>query len=289
MTIQMLEYFVAVVKNGNFTKAAAECFVTQPTLSRSIVELETELGCALLVRTSRSVKLTPCGEVCYAEAQRVLDACGRLVSRVREKAEGQNVPIRTGYIIRDHLVCLLNGISGADQPQPVLDPQYFSCSEAKAEFQNGGLDLLVLPEPCAADLPDSQRANLLSGGAHLIVPIGNSLYRRESVHLKEVRDQPVVLWADSDVPLLQEAYLSLFHQAGVQLKVVATARKMGDLVAKLMIHHAVGFGTCSAQNPMEEVRYIPLEESREGFGVTCVWHSGDTSPQMERLKRIVCK
>ena len=53
MTLQMLEYFVALAEKGSFTDAAAACFVTQPALSRAIATLEQELGCVLVDRDKR--------------------------------------------------------------------------------------------------------------------------------------------------------------------------------------------------------------------------------------------
>ena len=54
MEIQQLKYFVEVVRQQSFTKAAAQLFVTQPMLTRSIKHLEEELNVRLLERTSKS-------------------------------------------------------------------------------------------------------------------------------------------------------------------------------------------------------------------------------------------
>ena len=58
MTLQTLEYFIAVAQHRNFTQAARACHVTQPALSRAVHALEEELGCKLLVRSGRSLDLT---------------------------------------------------------------------------------------------------------------------------------------------------------------------------------------------------------------------------------------
>jgi LysR family cyn operon transcriptional activator len=63
MELRHLRYFLSIVKLGSFTKAAEELSVTQPTLSHQIRQLEEELGCELLDRTSRNVRLTNAGEI----------------------------------------------------------------------------------------------------------------------------------------------------------------------------------------------------------------------------------
>jgi DNA-binding transcriptional LysR family regulator len=57
-----LRYAVRVAQNPNFSKAAADLFVTQPNLSHQILKLENELGVTLFERKTRSVNLTLAGE-----------------------------------------------------------------------------------------------------------------------------------------------------------------------------------------------------------------------------------
>jgi LysR family hydrogen peroxide-inducible transcriptional activator len=67
-----MRYLVAVADTLNFSRAADECFVTQPTLSAGIKELEDRLGVQLIERTRHSVLLTPLGEATTARARRLL-------------------------------------------------------------------------------------------------------------------------------------------------------------------------------------------------------------------------
>ncbi|MCA8900720.1 MAG: LysR family transcriptional regulator, partial [Hyphomonas sp.] len=61
-TLRQLRFLTAVAETLNFSRAAEICFVTQPTLSAGIKELEDRLGVRLVERTKRSVILTPVGE-----------------------------------------------------------------------------------------------------------------------------------------------------------------------------------------------------------------------------------
>jgi DNA-binding transcriptional LysR family regulator len=72
MELRYLRYFLAVAETGNFTRAAALCFVAQSALSEQIARLETEVGMPLFARTSRAVHLTAAGEVLVPLAQRIL-------------------------------------------------------------------------------------------------------------------------------------------------------------------------------------------------------------------------
>lgn len=72
MEIRVLQYFMAVAKHENITKAAEELHLTQPTLSRQLSDLEEELGTPLLVRGKRKTQLTDAGLFLKARAQEIL-------------------------------------------------------------------------------------------------------------------------------------------------------------------------------------------------------------------------
>ncbi|MGK2911979.1 MAG: LysR family transcriptional regulator [Sphingobium sp.] len=66
-----LRYFLAVVDHGNFSRAAAHCNVSQPTLSVGIAKMERSLGSALFLRSSQRVQLTPAGTRFLDHARRI--------------------------------------------------------------------------------------------------------------------------------------------------------------------------------------------------------------------------
>lgn len=89
MDFRVLRYFLTVAKEQNFTKAAEQLHITQPTLSRQIAALEEELGTELLVRSGRTVTLTEAGVFLKRRALEILD----LEERTIEELEGSNGPV----------------------------------------------------------------------------------------------------------------------------------------------------------------------------------------------------
>ena len=84
MTLQQLEYIVAVDRLRHFAKAAEQCDVTQPTLSAMIQKLEAELGAKLFERSSQQVQPTPVGRKIVAQA-RVVMAEANLLREIAEE------------------------------------------------------------------------------------------------------------------------------------------------------------------------------------------------------------
>jgi LysR family hydrogen peroxide-inducible transcriptional activator len=73
MEMHQLRYVTAVARTGNFSRAAEQCHVSQPSLSQQIQKLEDELGERLFDRMKRQAKLTPHGEVFLRRAVRILE------------------------------------------------------------------------------------------------------------------------------------------------------------------------------------------------------------------------
>ena len=88
LDLRKLRYFAAVAEHRHFGRAAEQLYIAQPVLSRQIRALEQELGCALLMRTTRSVQLTPAGEQLHEEARGVFGSVDAAVRRVHEVDRG---------------------------------------------------------------------------------------------------------------------------------------------------------------------------------------------------------
>jgi len=88
LDLRKLRYFAAVAEHEHFGRAAEELFIAQPVLSRQVRALEAELGFQLLVRTTRSVQLTPAGKQLYDDSAGVLAAATAAARRAREAASG---------------------------------------------------------------------------------------------------------------------------------------------------------------------------------------------------------
>ena len=73
MDIRVLRYFLTVAREESFSRAADALYLSQPTLSRQIREMEEELGVQLLVRTNRNVRLTQEGQRLRRRAQEIVD------------------------------------------------------------------------------------------------------------------------------------------------------------------------------------------------------------------------
>ncbi|MEE1341193.1 MAG: LysR family transcriptional regulator, partial [Lachnospiraceae bacterium] len=87
MTLQQLRYIVTVAQTGNITEAAKRLFISQPSLTNAIHELEKEMQITIFNRTNKGVSLSNDGEIFLSYARQVLEQTDLLEEKFLNKKE----------------------------------------------------------------------------------------------------------------------------------------------------------------------------------------------------------
>jgi LysR family hydrogen peroxide-inducible transcriptional activator len=95
MELHQLRYFLAVARTRNFSRAAEQCHVAQPSLSQQIMKLESDLKERLFERNKREVSLTPAGKIFRSHAERILEE----VELARDKVSETNGMLRGQVVL----------------------------------------------------------------------------------------------------------------------------------------------------------------------------------------------
>ena len=98
MTLQQLEYILAVARYGHFGRAAEACNVTQPTLSAMIGKLEEEIGAKLFDRNRQPICPTPVGERVVQQAREVLEQADSIKDIILEEKQSLGGVFRVGIL-----------------------------------------------------------------------------------------------------------------------------------------------------------------------------------------------
>ena len=113
MTIPQLGYFLKLAEELNFTAVANSFFITQPTLSRQIVNLETELNVTLFERGHNTVKLTPKGKAFYTRLKPLYNDLIKLFNETQffaERPDQITIGLQEEQLISDALMLALDRI-----------------------------------------------------------------------------------------------------------------------------------------------------------------------------------
>ncbi len=167
LSLQEFRYLVAIADTGSFTGAAAECFVTQPTLSTQLKKLENSLGVRLVERTNKSARLTPVGERVVERARMVLAECEAIAELARSAGDPFGEPLRLGIIatLGPYLLPRLLPVLKKSLPRLDLIIREGLTKDLLERLQDHRLDcvLLALPDREGACCQAAVRGTILAG------------------------------------------------------------------------------------------------------------------------------
>ena len=212
MNLRDLRYLVALADHQHFGRAAAACFVSQPTLSTQIRKLEDELGVALVERAPRKVMLTPAGREIAERARRIVSDVEQMKEAARRSQDPEAGTVRLGIFptlgpyLLPHVVPQIR----ARFPRLELLLVEEKSDVLLARLREGRLDagLLALP------VHDEQlHAEFLFEEPFLLaVPEQHPLATRSSLTLKDLADQRLLLLEDGHC--LRDQALDVCQLAG---------------------------------------------------------------------------
>jgi DNA-binding transcriptional LysR family regulator len=184
--LRHLRAFVAVAQELSFTRAAGRLHMGQQAVSKSVRQLERELGVTLLERTTREVRLTPAGAALLDGATRALDAADAAFARAREVGRGAAGTVRVGVTPavgageRDGIVRALRaGAPGLSVSFHDLRP-----AEVGPALRSGEVELVVARTPSEGGLASALR-----------VPAGHRLAGRAAASLAELDGERLLTWS----------------------------------------------------------------------------------------------
>ncbi|HHO58827.1 MAG TPA: hydrogen peroxide-inducible genes activator [Thiotrichales bacterium] len=193
MNLSELRYIVALAQARHFGRAAAACFVSQPTLSVAVKKLEEELGVILFERGSHSVNVTPAGEHVVEQAQQALEA----VESVRQVAIAESdqlaSPLRLGaiYTVGPYLFPDLVSNLREQAPQmPLLIEENFTAVLTE-KLKQGELDVIIISLPY--DEPNILTLPLYEEPFVVLIPASHPLTAREKLKSKDLGDEVILM------------------------------------------------------------------------------------------------
>jgi LysR family hydrogen peroxide-inducible transcriptional activator len=214
VTLTELRYAVAVADHRHFGRAAAACFVTQPTLSAQIAKLERTLGVKLFHRSNRSVEATAEGEEIVREARAVLAAAARILEVASSKSEPMTGTWRVGVIptLAPYLLPWLVPALRDAFPKLAIVLREIRTAEILAEIRDRRLDggLLALP----VEAPALRAEPLFDEPFVLLSPRAHRLSKQAAVREADLQGERVLLLEEGHC--LRDQALSICSRAGAR-------------------------------------------------------------------------
>lgn len=272
MDLRVLSYYLTVAREENITRAAQLLHITQPTLSRQLMQLEEELGVKLFERSSHRIILTDVGILLKRRAQELVSLADKTrleFAQSREQLAGE-LTIGSGEM---RSIRFLSGLlSSFRQEHPLVHYDIYSgtADQIKEQIENGLLDLGLLLEP--VDLTKYEYVRIpVKERWGVLARADSPLARKESVEPKDLCGVPLLT---SKRRLVQNELARWFGAYYDSLQIVATYNLVYNATA--LVRDGLGSALCVERDASYDgLCFLPLSPKLEA-GSVLVWKKAQT-------------
>jgi len=280
--LRHVRYFIAVAEHLNFHKAALHLHVAQPPLSRQIRQLEELLGVTLLVRDKRKVELTKAGHVFLEEARKLILQAGHAAAAARHAQKGESGTVRIG---------IASGLGGAVSKVVFEHRRRFpaveiECRDLFSNFQNDALrrqeiDIGFLRPP--VDQVNLDCELLYEEEFVVILPKTHRLAKRRAIRLRDIADEPLIIFDRKFSSGLYDKIMGLFNRQGFTPHLIVTHVEAHEEAGAIMVASGkaifVGAGAIVNRSVSGiDLASVRLNEAEAKIEVYAVWRRGEDSP-----------
>jgi DNA-binding transcriptional LysR family regulator len=282
MELRHLRYFVAVAEELSFTRAAERLHIGQPPLSHQIQMLEAEVGAQLLERSKRWVRLTEAGKLFLDDARRVLSLAEQAMQTARRAERGEAGELRVGFTFSTPLTPLFATVINRYRqryPGVTLTLREMSTLGQIDAIANRELDL-GLVRPPESTLPDAvELAILRRDPLVLVLPVNHPLAAKESVAVRDLEGQPLVMYPESAGTGIHPQIFRLFREAGFKPTIAMEAGEASTIIGLI----AAGCGISLLPSSFDIIRmsgvcYRPLADAEATTALFLARRKDEISP-----------
>lgn len=196
MDIRHLQYFMEVARYRSFTKAAESLYITQPTISKTIKNIEEELGIILFDRSNKKIELTDAGKIMFEQGQHIVNSFQNLSSELHDLQNLKKGHIRIGLPPMIGSSFFPEVIGLFHQEYPDISIRIFEDGAKKVELdvESGLLDIGVTVLPTDDEVFHS--FSFVQENLMLLVHPTHALAGRDSVSLTELENELFVLFRE---------------------------------------------------------------------------------------------
>lgn len=272
MEIRVLKYFLLVAREENITKAANLLHLTQPTLSRQLMQLEEELGVQLFRRSKHHIILTEEGMLLRRRAEEIVALADKTKDDLQHREEqlSGTVAVGSGELRSSRFLAQL--LTAFQTENPLVSFAIYSgnSDNIKERIERGLLDVGLLQEP--VDI--TKYSFVRTPGREqwgILVRADSELAARESVSPADLAAVPLIL---PEREIVQNELLNWFGPYAEGLRITATGNLLYNLAA-LARDSGSGVLTLDLDCTYEGLRFIPLAPAMESNTVL-VWKKTQT-------------
>ncbi len=220
MELRVLRYFLALAREENISKAAESLYITQPTLSRQLAELEEELGTTLFIRGKRKITLTEEGMLLRRRAEEMVELEIKTENEFRQRNENLSGTVSIGAAETRAAEIFPRAIESFRKKYPdvTFDIHSDIADHVKERLDRGVLDIGLLVEPGEIGKYEFMRLGI-EDRCGILMSAKSPLAEKEYVTVEDLQGLPVVANKRASV---RDFYRRALGEGFDRLNVIAT-------------------------------------------------------------------
>ncbi|MBC2590826.1 LysR family transcriptional regulator [Rhodococcus aetherivorans] len=282
MELRHLKYFVTVVDEGSFTRAAERLSIAQSPVSHQIRKLERELGVRLLARTTRSIALTEAGRVFYDRCLALLAATEDAVDSARKADRGEMGALSLGFTGSATYDLMPNLVRAYRERNPLVELTLRSEMLTPAQVQallDGTLSVGLLRPPVNA--PGIVVELLRNEPLLVVMPVQHPMASATTIDLHDLADEAFIGYCSPST--MHDTLITACRQAGF----VPTVRQQVAETSTLVALVAAGLGVALAPESVRHLRmngvtYRPLRSPTVSVPLALAYREDTIGPLIRR-------
>jgi len=195
MDLRQIRYFLAVAEEQNITKASERLHISQPPLSRSIMDLEDELGCTLFIRGKRHVTLTEEGLALKRRGEQLLSLADITRSEIAEMKNGISGTLYLGHVDSNGPSLAAEWISSFKKEYPNITYNLWcgNVDDLTDRMKSGLIDLAITMTPTNTELLDGIK--VFSENWVALIPATHKLAKgkKKSISVEELIGNDLII------------------------------------------------------------------------------------------------
>ena len=280
MELRHLRYFTAVVDCKGYREASRQLHIAQPSISEAVSDLEHELGLKLFSRTHRNARVTPEGEIFYADAVRVLKLAETAILTAKRAAQGKVGRLSIGFIGSATLSFLPDLIRRykLEYPNVKLELHDLYPVELDQACDRGEIDIAITRALSLERSKNRQSRVLLRDPLIAVLPRSRKLKsKNKKIRLADLANERFILFHRKGAPAVFDTIVGACRSHGFSPRVENEPNSMQTILSLVEAEEGVAIVPASISNLRSKgVQFVRLEPDLY-LDLIAVWPLGEPS------------
>lgn len=289
--IRQLRYFLAVADELHVRRAAERLHISQPPLTRSIQQLEAEIGTPLFHRVRKRLSLTEAGAQLRQDARRLMSELDQSMARVRDVGLGRQGHLRIGFVstaLYGSLPGLIRSFRES-HPRVALELLEMTAKDQLCAFENGLIDLGF---QVGAEMLGHTRAIPIDHDVLIAcLPEQDPMTKialNRPLPLRKLEHLPIVMFPRTLAPRLYDAIVGYADAVGITLSIEQEAVQMQTIIG--LVSSGIGCAIvpgCMTALQRPGIVYRQLTPKSPAITTDLVWSTASSSPLVGVFREFV--